>query len=322
MNAATFLTSLPALLGLTGFVIYYLVRRGRGANQVTLKIVAKLRRTSPGRLPSGAEKFDTTTLAKLIDSDAGLRAQVDAQDFQLLRDALRQDFLSGLAVYGLCAVVFFGGLAFYVWSLSLPHAVSISSIGAESTDSRARDAAVDLDSLKIHWLSSGDPEDVSVALQAMDTTRQTVSRTVRSSDGSITIQPADYYDILTNRDHGGQNLLRVVVQSSKKAFYSPAFPMYVATRILAARMDARRIKIVAMIDDSPIPFYDFEAKLLLWGRQPGQKPAPITYGGNIHYGRNDIHLDPNVTYDFSSAKLLYFGPDDSRFVRTELFNFD
>jgi hypothetical protein len=70
-----------------------------------------------------------------------------------------------------------------------------------------------------------------------------------------------------------------------------------------------------------IDFYDFEAKLLVWASAPGQTPAPITYGGKIHYGQNDVRFDATFTYDWSSAKVVYFGPDDRRIVRTQLLGF-
>jgi hypothetical protein len=136
-----FLSSLPALLGLTGFVVYYFLSRNRGGDRITLDIVEKLRQVAPERMPAQPEKLDPTTLAKLIESDTTLRSKVSEQDSQLLRDALRQQFITSVVVYGLCGVIFLAGIGLYVYASTRPTPVSISSISAESTDPTQRKAS-------------------------------------------------------------------------------------------------------------------------------------------------------------------------------------
>jgi hypothetical protein len=121
MGVMQFLSSLPALLGITGFVVYYFISRNRGGDRITLDIVAKLRREVPERFPPEATKLDSATLAKLVESDTILRSKVGEQDFQLLRDALRQQFITSVIVYGLCAFIFLAGTGLYVYVSIRPH---------------------------------------------------------------------------------------------------------------------------------------------------------------------------------------------------------
>jgi hypothetical protein len=114
MGVMQFLSPLSALLGITGFVVYYFISRNRGGDRITLDIVAKLRREAPERLPPQTTKLDSATLAKLVESDTILRSKVGEQDFQLLRDALRQQFITSVIVYGLCAFIFLTGIGLYV----------------------------------------------------------------------------------------------------------------------------------------------------------------------------------------------------------------
>jgi hypothetical protein len=288
MGAMQFLSTLPAILGLTGFVVYFFLARNRKGDRITLDIVGKLRREAPDRLAPGSEKLDAASLAKLIEGDATLRAKVSEQDFELLRDALRQQFITSLMVYGVCGLIFLAGIVFFVYMSVRPTPVSLSSISAESTEQVAQGLAVDLDSLWVHWSSQGDPEDVGVALEEMDTQRRTAAKTVRSTEGEVVFSAEDYAGILKNRAHGGQNRLRVVIQTAKEAFMSSEFAMRVGTTILAARVEPLRIKIMGMIDNRVIDFYDFEAKFLVWASASGQAPSPITYGGQIKYGQNDF----------------------------------
>lgn len=39
MSATKFLSSLPALLGLTGFIVYYFLARHRGGDRITSEII-------------------------------------------------------------------------------------------------------------------------------------------------------------------------------------------------------------------------------------------------------------------------------------------
>lgn len=321
MSVLEFIASLPALLAITGFVVYYILKRNRTGDRITLEIVGKLRREHPDRLPSGAEKLTPAALARLVQHDSALRAKVSEQDFTLLRDTLRHQFITLTLVYSLCAVVFLSGVGLYAYVSSRPQPLKISSISAASTDPAANGLPVDLDDRRIRWLAAGDPEDVAVSLEAMDTQQRTRAKTVRSSNSQVIFSPDDYRDLLANRSHGGENRLRVVIQSAKAIFVSPDFELHVGTTILAVRMDPLRIKITGMIDNSAIPFYDFDAKLLLWANAAGAAPSPLTIGGAITYGNSDFELDASLHYRWDTAKLMYFGPDDPRTVRTQLLNF-
>src|SRR5882724_944984 len=145
MTTIQFLSGLPALLGFTGIVIFYFFQRNRRGDQITLNIVSKLRAQAADRLPANAEKLDATTLAKLIESDTNLRSRIDDQDFQLLLDALKQQFITSLAVYGACAIIFLVGIALYVYMNPSAKPVTLSNFSIESDDPSSKGLAVDLD---------------------------------------------------------------------------------------------------------------------------------------------------------------------------------
>jgi hypothetical protein len=322
VSTMQFLASLPAILGLAGFVVYYLLSRHRDGDKITVDIVAKLRQAIPERLPANPGMLGRTVLATLIERDAQLRSKISDQDYQLLRLTLHQQFVTSVIVYGLCALVFFAGVGLYAYVSSRPAPLSIESIAAQSTDPESGGLAVDLDPLRITWSAKGDPEDIVVYLEAMANHLRTEGRSVRSTELQVVFSAAEYHSILADREHGGSNQVRAILQTSHAPFFSSEFPIRVGTTILAAHIEPLRIKIVGMIDRSSIPYYNFEANLLLWGTARGKASMPVSYGGQILYGRNDFRLNSALHYDFSSAKLAYIGPDDSRTVRTQLLGFD
>lgn len=320
MSVLQFLAALPAALGIAGFVIYYFLLRTRQGDRVTLDIVAKLRKTAPDALPADT-RLDSVTLARLIENDAAFRSKVSEQDFQLLRDALRQQFVGSLFVYSICGIIFFAGIAIYAYVSTRPTPLSIASVAAQSVDPKASGLPVDLDTLRVNWTASGQQEDMTVTIEEMSTHARTGSKSVRSSEGRIDFTPQELRPVLKVRDYKGKNRLRAVFQTSNASFTSPEFEMAVGVTILAVHIEPLRIKIAGMIDNRAIDGYDFEAKLLIWAQAQGKAPAPITYGGNIHSVSADIPLDPALTYDWATAKLTYFGPDDLRTVRTDLLGF-
>ena len=317
MSALQFLASLPAVLGLAGFVIFYFLRRNQRGDQITREIVAKLRQGAPDRLPAHSENLTPTTLTRLVENDATLRSQISHQDFQLLRDALRQQFVTSLTVYGLCGFIFLVGVVLYTYVSIRPKPISVSSISVESADQVTGGALVDLYPLRVVWNSDGDPEDLSILLEDVNGHRRTSAKTVRSTEDKIIFDPEEYKIILTDRSHGGFNRLRAILQSAKQTFLSPEVRVSVGTTILVALMEPTRLKIIGIIDNSAIPYYNFEANLLVWASSSGHGAEPITYGGQIKYGDNDFHLDASAKYDWTTRKLIYFGPDDPHTVKPD-----
>ena len=99
---SNFLVTLPALLGLTGFVVYQLIVHNGSGDRITREIVAKLRNRHAGDLPKRGEGLTPADLARAIGRNARLMADVDKQDFELLREALRRQQTTSLVVYLLC----------------------------------------------------------------------------------------------------------------------------------------------------------------------------------------------------------------------------
>ncbi|HEY5278672.1 MAG TPA: hypothetical protein VIJ67_02855 [Pseudolabrys sp.] len=317
MTALQFLASLPALLGFTGFVIYYFIQRNQSGDQVTLKIVDKLRVAGADRLPPNVEKLDATSLAKLIDGDTSLRGKISDQDFQLLRDVLHQQSVASLVVYGASSLMFLGGIAFYVYLNPPAKPVKLSNITVQDTNPASHGVLVDLDNLKVAWSSDGDPEDVTILVQEVATGQKSLVKTVRSTDNEVVFSPTEYAPILGNRQRGETNSIRVVAQSKSSSFMSKPFDVSVGITVMAVRFtNEHRIKIAALIDGSMIDFYDFEANLLVWGKNSKTGDSDLfKFGGRIEYGKNDFPTDPAVVYDWTTAKVGYLGPDPVNIVR-------
>lgn len=90
MTALHFLAGLPALLAITGFVLYQMLRRSAGADPVSLAIIAKLRPIAPERFAGQMSQLSPSSLKKVIESDQRLQTRMTESDNKLLERTLKQ----------------------------------------------------------------------------------------------------------------------------------------------------------------------------------------------------------------------------------------
>ena len=210
MGVMSFLSALPAVLGLTGFVIYFFLARNRQGDRITQDIVSKLRRDAPASLPPDADKLDAAALERLLSRDKDLQQKVNQDEFAILRSSIRFQFILSLVVYTLCVIAFLAGI--YMYFFLHP---SISSISVNSLDPASEGVPVDLDRLAVHWSSKGVPADLRVALKNIDTGEEMNPKKVASIEGVVELSPEEYLPILHNRKHNGATwvLLRSAPQT-------------------------------------------------------------------------------------------------------------
>ena len=308
-----FLTALPAILGILGFVVYLILRSFGKGDPATLRIIAKLRAEYPERFTN--EKLTPKQVHDLLSKDQILRKEVGQQDFELFKQALRQQHIQSITIYGLCAVLFIVGAILFVNQMNKPAPTTVSGIELEDRTPEANGLLVDLDNLRITWQSSGTPADASVYAENLDSGVRTRKLKARSSGGEVPFLRTDYESLLAKRVFKESNRVRIVVQTDSGSFYSNEFTLYVGLTVLAAIFNSK-VKIAAVIDNTVIDGYAFDAKLVAPMR--GELNY-LSVGGHIS-GAQDYPVADISKYDWSAAKVAYFGPDDRRLVRYELIH--
>lgn len=309
----SFLAALPAILGILGFVVYLLLRASGKGDPETLRIVAKLRAQHPERFASHA-RLTSTQLYGLLTKDQTLQREVGKQDFLLLGQALRQQFVKSLVIYLICALLFVVGVAMFVYQANRPTPTSLSNLQLLSVASVANGLLVDLDPMRATWQGEGEPSEIVVYLEHLDTGQRTRALHSRSAAGEVSFKRDDYAPILSERRFREFNRVRVVVQTGERAFYSRDFPLHVGLTVLAIAFETR-VKIVATVDNSLVQGYNFEARLVVPKRQSVDY---LSIGGAISGGQKEYAIPARALYDWAAAKMAYLGPDDVRLVRYEV----
>ena len=110
MELYTFLSALPALLGLAGFVLYRVLGANKSGDEITRRIVEKLRAVASREVTD--RRLTPTQVMRLLEQTQRLRTLAGEQDFLLLKQALTQQFVLTILSYVLA-------LAFCGWSVYL-----------------------------------------------------------------------------------------------------------------------------------------------------------------------------------------------------------
>jgi hypothetical protein len=111
----TILTALPPLLATTGFVVYQVLRSRSAGNQVTLRVLEKIRSDPDAATDPRFEKLSKRDLLAAIQADQRLTQVVGRRDADLLGRALTHQFATDVSVYG--ALIAFAVAGMVLFSL-------------------------------------------------------------------------------------------------------------------------------------------------------------------------------------------------------------
>ena len=307
-----FLSALPAVLGLVGFVVFQYLRSQHRGDAITPRIVEKLRSDHPDRFAQH-NALTSKQLHDLLLNDQSLRHEVDRQDFLLLEQTLRQQHVQTLFVYSITSVLVVLGLALFTYQATRPVPTNIAGIHLEATIPDAVGNLVDLDELRLSWQSFGEVAEVNVYLENVDTSQRTEFWSARSTDGQMLLSPSSYKAVIHERSFGKSNRIRVVFQTENNTFYSDAFLIHVGATLTAIVFEDR-VKVAVLVDNWSLNDHVFEMKLVAPAKDSVNY---LSVGGDV-VGIHDFSIDDSSNYDWSDAKLVYLGSSTPWLYRTSL----
>ena len=105
----SFLTTLPAILGIVGFVIYLIVRKSVTEDPIVKSIIDKLKYDQPD-FAGKWEHLTDKQKASLLRDENQLKDKITNKDREILSTALGNQFKTNIFVYTLCGVLVIIGL--------------------------------------------------------------------------------------------------------------------------------------------------------------------------------------------------------------------
>lgn len=206
-----------------------------------------------------------------------------------------------------------------------PSTVALSSWNLRSEDKLAEGLAVDTDPLELSWRASGEPVDLEVWLENVQTRR--ASRVLRTSSDQhgVAFTREDYVEILASRAPGTVNRVRATATAPGLRVVSPEFDLHVGLTILLASDRSNMLSLSALIDNSTeaVPRYAFKGTLvqmIVGDPKSGQGSVSQTVADGwfknpaAEVSLTDVKVDPKF---WQSLYFIYEEPGDSRCVRTQ-----
>jgi len=146
----TFLMSLPAVLGIVGFVIYLIVKKSITADPIIKSILNKLKQDSP-EFYKHLQQLPEAERTQLILKDNEFKQKLSEGDRLILSRIVSNQFRTNIFVYSLCAILLVVGLYLFL----KPKPLNIDSIQLQNSNSSSDDLITDLDPVTVTWTSTG-----------------------------------------------------------------------------------------------------------------------------------------------------------------------
>ena len=258
----TFLLSLPAILGIVGFVIYFILKKSVSEDPIVRRIIDKLKFDEPD-FANRWQGLTSTQKEDILKQDNALRDKLASHDRIILDKALTNQFRTNIFVYTLCGILLIIG----IWLFIKPKPLQVDNIQVQNTDSTSRDMIVDIDPVTVTWTSSGEDEQVYVVLENARTGKQTKKLRTQASDGSILFEADEwdnYDNILSNRFPNQSNQVRAIIYAGSESFKSKPFDIKVGVRIICYESLPDAITFNAIIDKRIIDNFHFAPRITLF----------------------------------------------------------
>ena len=261
------------------FAVWALLRARHRGDVVTRRIVESLRRESAGA-EARFSGLKPTDVARILATEADVRRTIHEQDYDLLRHALKNQFILSIFVY-LLSGVFVLGLTWAVLVRSERSTPSpASNWSLVSNVDEAEGHAVDTDDLLLTWKSAKTSEDAEVWLENVQT-REALP-TVRTSTGEqrTLIKKESYRSLLSVRERNGINRVRAVMKTAYGTFPSQEFDLHVGITIMVHTDRKDHLDVTALVDGSSekLKQYAFKGGIVTW-----DSGKPEAKGGGVGF---------------------------------------
>lgn len=256
-----FLAALPAMLGITGFVIYLIIKKSVSNDPVINSILEKLKYEEPSYYKH-ILKLTPSEKSKILINDAKLREKVSEADRKIINRVITTHYRTNIFVYVICSLLLISGVYLYI----RPKPLTISSIQIQNAETEDYDLIVDIDPIVITWISNGNNEAVEVVLENIQTGKQSERYKALASDGQIKILADDFYNydkILSNRTPNESNRIRAIIYSDNESFNSKPFELKVGVKIICYP-ESNMLIFNAIVDQYIIDNFHFAPQIALF----------------------------------------------------------
>lgn len=291
----SFLLSLPAILGVTVYVIYLFIRKSIAEDPTVSKIIDKLE----FKESNFAERWTNLTPKQktgLLKDDNEIRERISTKDRQILDKIITQHYRTNIFVYALCAILVIVGVYLFI----KPKELVIGGISLLNGHVSPKEILVDIDPVIVTWTYSGVNEEVNVTLENIQTGKETKPIRALASDSKVIFRPNPYDNfekILSERTPNETNRVRAIIRSKNGTFQSDSYDIKVGVTVICYPEQPNKLIFNAIVDQRIVDNFHFSPSIALF--------TDKHFNGSTIYEAREFTSRPEIVV-----------PDISKFVST------
>lgn len=304
-----FLAGLPTVLGIGGYVAYY-VGRLRERSSPILKSIVEIIKQKGVSLPELDQRLTAKQVFMLVQNSPELRRKLEKRDYELLESVMRRDERSHLfAIVGLLISLLtsFGAYAYIQTTKPKIISASLKSLlsGPPNT----------FDDIELQWSHSGNNEPYLVRVTSAEFPEVSISKQVMAADHRVRLNASELENFWPHPKLDQSWQLRVeFLNDTSNSTFGP-FDVVTALEILYF-IDDKVITVASMDGQNALMHHSFEVKCVAWPRRAiNGITVPESVTLTTSAGKATTSFNTTESLDPNSLKCVYLGSAPQELVR-------
>lgn len=319
MTNLDFLAGLPAVLGIGGYVAFYLSRSREQASPI-LKTIVEIIKQKGEALPDLDGRLTAKQVFGLLEKSPELRRRLEPKDYALLESVMKRDERSHVfAMIGLVVALLMSLGAYAYLQTFKPTIISVS-IAAERPSGSPTTVANTIDDLIVNWSHSGDNQPFTLHVLNANSPNAKVTKQIMAADHTALLSASELRSLWPHPELGKKTPLRI--EFSNDNGYKSFGPFDVVTALeLMYFVEGRHLTVASMNGQGTLIPHSFESKCVAWPKvAKNGKAEPRSLSLSSSTGKATGGFSSEFDPDPMTLKCVYFGSYPTELVRYSNLN--
>jgi hypothetical protein len=315
MNIYNFLTSLPAILGFTGFIIYIFWTKNRKSSPVLLNIIEIIKNKSK-KLAKLDERMNSQQVYKIVKQNKNLQNLLNINDYKMLEKlSLREERTNYVAIATLL-ICFLSSIFIYFFITQDKTNIEILSVYSVY-DGEKQKIMTTLDDIVITWKHEGNSEPLDIIIKDnKDKALNPIK--VNTYDDKVKIKSDDIKTLWQNPQINDEYIIYILIQYKNKSKQFGPYKILTGLTILYY-CEQNKVKVASMTSNMNLVDQNFKAKFVAWSIKPTKNPDDMVQSIEImaEGGKGEGVFPKGFIFESSKLKCLYMGNYPLDLIRYE-----
>ncbi len=319
MTNLDFLAGLPAVLGIGGYMAFYL-SRSREQSSPILKTIVEIIKQKGEALPELDGRLTAKQVFGLLEKSPELRRRLEPKDYALLESVMKRDERSHVFAMISLVVSLFMSLGAYAYLQTFKPTIISASIAAEKPSGSPTSRANTIDDLVVNWSHSGENQPFTLRVLNANSPDAKVTKQVMAADHTALLSASELRALWPHPELNKKTSLRI--EFSNDDGYKSFGPFDVVTALeLMYFVEGQHLTVASMNGQGTLISHAFESKCVAWPKvAKNGKSEPRSLSLSSSTGKATGVFSGEFDPDPMNLKCVYFGSYPIELVRYSNLN--